>query len=267
MATFEQIPNPLSFADLILTRAYPTWCQPQPPDNPTKHRKTYTFLRGMAYVKDQLVDALMSAAYCHLVSQAPADALDELGATYGGLARALIDTDTTYRAYLRGPVGRWHTFGTVPGLVAELAHCGYTAQVISWRDLVDAGAGAPGTVFGGDASFFYVALMYPSGPFSNAAEVWAGGTNWSNTPATYWGGAAGSNLANAAEEIRRVIKMVKPGHTSCRFVAVGLDNTFAINAQKLPTGNFGIIVCNEDWERVRPDYAYHLFYSFSPLVP
>lgn len=267
MATYEQIANPLTFADLILTRAYPTWCQPAPPDVPTKHRKTYTFLRAMADAKDSLVDALMSAAYCHLVSWAPADALDELGATYGGLARARIDTDATYRNYLRGPVGRWYTFGTVGGLVAELAHLGYVAQVISWRDMVDAGAAAGNVVFGGDASFFYVALMYPASPFGDNAEEWDGGTNWDNQPPTYWDGAAGSGVDDAAEEIRRVIKLVKPAGSSCRFVAVGLDNTFAINAQKLPTGNYATIICNEDWERIRPTYAYHSFYSTSPLVP
>lgn len=264
--TFEQIPNPRTFADLILTRAYPVWAQPAPPDNPTKHRKTYTFLRGMASVKDAIVDAAMSAAYCHLVSQAPADALDELGATYGGLARALRDTTATYRAYLRGPIERWYTFGTVRGLVAELGHLGYTAQVISWRDLVDAGAGAPGTVFGGNTSFFYVALMYPALPFADDAPLWNGGTDWDNTPDTFWDGSA-AQLADYADEIRRVIALVKPAHTSCRFVAVGLDNTFAINAQKLPTGNYLTIICNEDWERIRPSYAYHSYYSTHPLVP
>jgi hypothetical protein len=76
--------QPRSFADLITSPAYPSWAKPEPVDAPTRHRKTYTFLRGIASVWDRLVDGFTSAAYCHGSQTAPADALDDLGDTYGG---------------------------------------------------------------------------------------------------------------------------------------------------------------------------------------
>ena len=99
--------TPQTFADLPSSPAYPAWVKPEPADHPTRHRATFTFVRALMNTWDNIVTAAKSAAYCHGASTAPADALEPLGETYGNLGRAIIDTDNNYRAYLRGPVGRW----------------------------------------------------------------------------------------------------------------------------------------------------------------
>jgi hypothetical protein len=167
-----EIQNPISFADLILTPAYPSWAKPQPADRPTRHRRTYTFLRAVASAWDRIVDAATVAAYCHGPRACPADGLDALGETFGGLARALRDSDSTYREYLKNPVDRWYTFGTRAGLLGELAHLGYpNAEIVTWRDLVDAGAGPENVVFGGLTTFFYVAIYAPN-PLTSEYTLW-----------------------------------------------------------------------------------------------
>ena len=262
----QEITSPLSFANLILSRAYPTWAKPEPADNPTRHRKTYTFLRAIAAARDGVANAALSAARCHLPAFAPDNALTVLGETFGGLARAIIDTADTYRAYLTGPLDRWATFGTVSGLKAELAHIGFPdTYVISWRDLVDAGAGLPGTVFGGNTSFFYVGIRAPN-PLDPPAHTWGGGGSWGTSGWTW--GAGSATAAQRIEEIRRVIAKVKPAHTSCRFICVFNDLLSGPDAQLLPSGTFHAYPCNEPWERVRPTYAFHDYYTNgNPLVP
>jgi hypothetical protein len=257
--------RPRAFADLPTSPAYPRWAKPEPADNPTKHRATYTFLRGLMATWDRLVSAAQSAAYCHGASTAPADALDYLGETYGGLARALVDTDASYRDYLAnpGPFGRWSWFGTKRGLLRELAHLGYqNAQIVTWRDLVTAGAGAPGTVFGGYVNFFFVALFQPARIAQTQTRWNDGVSRWNDGQAT-WG--EGGSAGQQAEELRRVIQMVKPAHTSCRFIVAFLDSTSGLNAQLLPTGKFTTFPMNEPWERARPTWAYHNFYIHDPL--
>lgn len=262
-----EIARPKAWADLPLTPAYPTWVKPEPADNPTKHRKTFTFVRAIMSAWDRVALGAKSAAYCHGASTAPADALDFLGETYGGLARALIDTDDSYRAYLSrpGPVERWHTFGTRRGLLGELLHLGYpNARVVTWRELVAAGAAAGNVVFGGHTSFFYVAINYPSA-IQPVTARWDDGTSrWGDGVSTWGGAGAGGQQA---DELRRVIQMVKPAHTSCRFVVLFADAGSGLNAQLLPTGNFTTIPLNEPWERIRPSYAYRSYYTHSPLVP
>lgn len=257
--------EPQRFADLLTSPAYPTWAKPEPADAPTKHLRTYTLLRAIAAAWDRVVSAAVSAAYDHGSQTCSADALDFVGETYGGLARALIDSDASYRAYLRHPLARWYTFGTRGGLLAELAHIGYPrAQVVTWRDLVDAGAGSPNVVFGGITTFFFVAIFAPSVITARLAKWKVSGDRWKDTKAV-WGGSA--NRAQYLDEIRRVIAMVKPAHTSCRFVVVFNDTASGLNAQLLPTGSYVVYPFNEQWERVRPAYAYNVFYTSSPLVP
>jgi len=259
-----EITNPTSFADLILSPAYPTWAKPKPADNPTQHRKTYTFLRGIAAAWDRIVDAATVAAYGHGASTCPADGLDALGETYGGLARAIRDTDASYRDYLKDPIDRWYSFGTKRGLIGELAHLGYAnAEVVTWRDLVDAGAGLPADVFGNYTTFFFVAIYAPT-PIFGAATYWkTSQALWKNSGAT-WGATPGAT--QYIDEIRRVIALVKPAHTSCRFIVVFKDSMSGLDAQKLPTGNYVTFPCNEPWERVRPSYAYNSDWTTSPLV-
>lgn len=259
--------NPRRFADLPLSAAYPTWVKPEPADHPTRHRATYTFTRALMSVWDRITDAAASAAYCHGASRAPDDALDYLGETYGGLARSIRDSALSYRNYLSrpGPVGRWNRFGTDAGLLGELAHLGYpNAQIVSWRDLVDAGAAAGNVVFGGLTTFFFVAIFQPA-PFMSLGSHWgAGDAHWGAGDG-FWGGI--NQSAGFITEIRRVIAQCKPAHTSCRHVVVFLDSTSGLNAQLLPTGNYNVYPCNEQWERIRPSYAYNPFYITSPLVP
>jgi len=265
MATFAETTRPRSFSDLPLTPAYPRWAKPVPATGPTLHRKTYTFVRAIMAAWDGVAQAAASAAYCHGSQTAPPDALDELGNTYGGLARALVDDDARYRAYLRAPLDRWHTFGTRRGLLGELLHLGYpNAEIVSWRDLVDAGAGPPNVVFGGHVNFFFVALYQPN-PFSSLLARWNDGVSRWGDGVTTWG--SGNNSANRIAEITRVIAMVKPAHTSCRHVVAFLDSASGLNAQKLPMGNYIVFPQNEPWERIRPSYAFNPFYIQSPLVP
>lgn len=236
-----------------------------PSAEPTMHRKTYTFIRGIMAAWDGVVGAAISAAYCHGSQTAPADALDDLGITYGGLARAIVDDDGSYRAYLRAPLDRWYRFGTKVGLLGELAHLGYpNAEVVSWRDLVDAGAGLPGVVFGGHVNFFFVALYQPN-PFISLLARWGDGVSRWNDGVSAWGGSIRS--ADRVAELRRVIAMVKPAHTSCRHIVAFLDSASGLNMQKLPTGNYIVFPCNEPWERIRPSYAFNPYYTQSPLVP
>lgn len=256
--------NPQSFADLITSPSYPIWAKPAPLDNPTKHLKTYTFLRGLANTLDTFVDGCKTAAYAHIAKTAPADALDLLGVTYGGLTRALRDTDESYREYLKAPLSRWYKFGTVEGLQNELAHLGYpNAYVITWRDLVDAGAAAPNVVFGGNSSFFYVGIRAPN-PISPPTSSWGGGASW-KTSGKLWGTSA--TTPNYIDEIRRVITLVKPAHTSCRFICVFNDTLSGPDAQLLPSGTRHTYPCNEPWERVRPSMAFNSYYTSDPLVP
>lgn len=256
--------QPQSFAGLITSPAYPVWAKPEPADNPTRHRKTYTFLRAMMANWDRLVDGAQSAAYCHGSQTAPADALDDLGDTYGGLARALRDDSVSYRAYLKNPLSRWYRFGTKVGLVGELAHLGYPgAQVVSWRNLVDAGAGAANVVFGGNVNFFYIAIFAPN-PIATLYARWlASGGTWGS--GSSWGGAP--TAFAYLDEIRRVLAMVKPAHTSCRHIVCFADTLSGLNAQLLPTGSYSVFPVNEPWERIRPSYAYNRYYTTSPLVP
>jgi hypothetical protein len=255
---------PLSFADLVTSPAYPTWAKPEPADKPTRHRKTYTYLRSLMANWDRVKDAAISAAYCHGSQTAPDDALDLLGETYGGLARALRDSPSTYRAYLRAPLDRWYTFGTKLGMVAELAHLGYRAEVVSWRDMVDAGAAPGNVVFGGNVNFFYVALFAPNS-LTNGYTYWAvSRARWKTTGAR-WG--ASPNQTDYIAELRRVIALVKPAHTSCRHIVVFRDTISGLNALKLPFGNYFVVPCNEPWERIRPSYAFNPYYIQNPLVP
>ena len=101
------IQNPQNFADLILSRAYPTWAKPRPADVPTRGRKMYTFLRAIANGWDTIASAARTAAYCHASATCPDDGLDLLGETYGGLARAINEGDAAYREYLARPLDRW----------------------------------------------------------------------------------------------------------------------------------------------------------------
>lgn len=216
---------------------------------------------------DGVVGAARSAAYCHGSQTAPADALDALGETYGGLARALVDDEASYRAYLRAPLDRWYRFGTRAGLLGELAHLGYpSAQIVDWRDLVDAGAGPPGVVFGGHVNFFYVSIFQPNRYSSAARARWkVSGARWKATQDRWGGGRLGDQ--SPFNELRRVVQMVKPAHTSCRHVVIFLDSVSGLNAQKLPTGRYFVIPMNEPWERIRPTYAYNPYYIQNPLVP
>ena len=126
MPTYAETTAPRSFAELLTSPAYPTWAKPEPADKPTRHRKTYTLLRSIANTWDNLVDGFKSAAYDHGSQTASADALDYLGENYGGLARALRDSDASYRAYLRNPLTRWSRFGTRAGNgVVALADPGF----------------------------------------------------------------------------------------------------------------------------------------------
>jgi hypothetical protein len=267
VSVFRETTNPTAFADLPLTPAYPRWGKPIPAAAPSKHRKMYTFLRGIMAGWDNIVAAAASAAYCHGSQTAPADALDLLGENYGGLARAIIDDNDSYRAYLKAPLTRWHRFGTRTGLLGELAHLGYpSAQIVSWRDLVDAGAGPENVVFGGHVNFFYVALFQPN-RFSSAARArWkTTGSRWKTT-GDRWGGGR-LTQESPFNELRRVIQLVKPAHTSCRFIVCFLDSVSGLDAHLLPTGAFFTIPMNELWERIRPSYAYNPYYITSPLVP
>lgn len=265
MATYAETTSPRSFAELITSPAYPSWAKPEPADKPTRHRRTYTFLRSIANTWDILVDGFKSAAYGHGSQTASTDALDFLGENYGGLARALRDSDASYRAYLRNPLTRWSRFGTRAGLLGELAHLGYTnARIVTWRDLVDAGAGAGNVVYGGDETFFYVAIFAPSPLTARLARWKTSQDRWKTTGAV-WGGTA--NTAQYLDEIRRVIAQVKPAHTSCRMVVVFLDTLSGLNSQLLPTGSYIAYPVNEQWERVRPSYAFNAYYTTSPLVP
>lgn len=263
----QELLYPKSHADLPTSPAYMQWVKPEPADNPTRHRKSYTFVRAIMATWDRVVTAAQSAAYCHGASTAPDDALDFLGETYGGLARALRDSPASYRDYLSkpGPFARWATFGTKFGLLRELAHIGYpNAQIVNYRNLVDAGAGASNVVFGGISSFFYVAIFQPA-PFYTSGAHWdAGDGHWDQGDA-YWDG----QLQNGqlVDEIRSTIALVKPAYTSCRHIVVFQDSTSGLNAQLLPTGNFSVYPMNEPWERIRPSYAYNPFYITSPLVP
>lgn len=256
--------QPRSFADLVTSPAYPSWAKPEPVDAPTRHRRTYTFLRGIASVWDRIVDAATSAAYCHGSQTAPTDALDDLGDTYGGLARAQRDDDVSFRAYLRNPLSRWYKFGTREGLLGELAHLGYLrAEVVSWRDLVDAGAAPPNVVFGGNTGFFFVAIYAPS-PLSDPGIRWVSSSaRWGD--GSLWAGPAGT--ARLVAELERVIQLVKPAHTSCRFITVFRDLASGLNALKLPQGRYRTYPLNEPWERVRPSFALNPFYTSDPLVP
>jgi hypothetical protein len=178
-----------------------------------------------------------------------------------------VDTDASYREYLSrpGPVGRWYTFGTRLGLLRELAHLGYpNAEIVTWRDLVDAGAAASNVVFGGFTSFFFVALFQPS-RITPAGARWNDGNSRWNDGRSTWG--VGGLAGQQANELRRVISLVKPAHTSCRHVVAFLDTTSGLNAQKLPTGNYTTFPCNEPWERIRPSWAFNPFYTQNPLVP
>lgn len=257
--------TPGSFAELITSPAYATWCKPEPADNPTKHRRTYTFLRGIASTWDRICMAARSAAYDHGSQTCSPDALDFVGETYGGLARALRDTDGSYRTYLRNPLARWHTFGTRAGLLSELSQLGYdNAQVVTWRDLVDAGAGAEGTVYGGKRNFFFIAIYAPSVLASRLSRWKTTLDRWQASRAT-WSGSI--KTAQYVDEVRRVIAMCKPAHTSCRMIVVFLDTMSGLDANLLPAGSFVAFPVNEQWERVRPLYTYNTFYTASPLVP
>lgn len=252
------IQRPLSFAELLMTRCWAAWAQPGPVDMPTKHLKTYTFLRAFAAAADTFVDVLTTAAYTRFPGKAPADALDELGATYGGLARALRDTTSTYRAYLHAPLNRWATFGTNPGLLAELAHLGYpSAQVCSWRDIVD--AGNPTSSFGNITSYFFVAIFWPMPYQVTAGAKWADGVATWKTTGDVWGGYG--RTANDIAEIERVIRMVKRGRTSCRYILMANDGTATLDANLRPVGNWTTYPMFEDCERRRPSYAGPNFYN------
>ncbi len=260
MAGYPQgmIDRPQSFVDLIMTRCYPTWAQPAPADNPTKHRKTYTFLSAFSAAADTAVDVLQAAAYCRFPSKAPDDALDELGATYGGLARAIRDTVAGYRAYLHAPIDRWYKFGTKLGLLTELAHLGYTsAQICNWRDIVN--AGNSGGSFGGLGGFFFVAIFWPMPMNITAGAKWDDGSATWLDSGDVWGGFG--RTPDDIDEIRRVIAMVKRGRTSCRYILMANDNTFALDANLKPMGNYTVYPMFEDHERARPSYAGPSFYN------
>ena len=49
--------RPSSFADLPTSPAYPQWVKPEPADNPTQHRRTYTFVRGLMAGWDRIAEA------------------------------------------------------------------------------------------------------------------------------------------------------------------------------------------------------------------
>ena len=150
-------------------------------------------------------------------------------------------------------------------MLGELAHLGYTsARIVTWRDLVDAGAGAGNVVYGGDETFFFVAIFAPSPLTARLARWKTSGDRW-KTSGAVWAGAA--TTGQYLDEIRRVIAQAKPAHTSCRMVVSFHDTLSGLNTQLLPTGSYIAYPVNEQWERVRPSYAFNAYYTTSPLVP
>ena len=112
---------------------------------------------------------------------------------------------------------------------------------------MDAGAAAGNVVFGGLTTFF----SWPSSSRRRSCRLVATGAPETRIGGRRWLLGGINQSAGFITEIRRVIAQCKPAHTSCRHVVVFLDSTSGLNAQLLPTGNYNVYPCNEQWERIQ----------------
>lgn len=218
---------PGSFRELQ-DQIFPRWAQ---------RPKWAAFIGVLSAKKDELADRMAGAIDARLVERAPDDALDDIGGN-SYLERALVDTAATFRAYLRRPFERWWRSSTPAGLVAELAHLGYpSANVITWRDLVDNGADG-NVAFGGFSTFGFV-LIRPPHPFLPPG-LWDDGALWDAAP-YQWDITA---PPGSIEELRRTVAKFKPGYLSIRYIEIWLR-----------VGLFGLpleivrIPVRESWEK------------------
>lgn len=224
-----------------------------------KRPKVKALVSQLYLQADLVVDRLAGAIEARCVELCPNDALDPIGSTCG-LERAPAESDDSYRAYLRDPFARWHTSGTLPGIVAELAHVGLTAEVWSYWDLVDLGVD-PAVAFGGISSFFFVYLPYYA-PFADP-KIWKGGAflggDWAGL--SYWGVSDVYELLPAAT---RAVERWKDASTSCRFIAIARDNSGAVTDAGF-TGSVEIIPMMEPWEIGSNGAQMREFYNYSYL--
>lgn len=173
---------------------------------------------------------------------------------------------------------QWRESGSVQAIVDACKRYGCPgAQVWSTFDLISAGWTSP-VPFGNLQGFFFVVLPYPSALASTTAgEVWAGGEEWAvpnpdpvnDGDTNIWGASAAT--WQALQALKADIQRYKHAWSSCRFVVVANDPSFALTPNVAPgfTGNYSIYPMWEWYESVPPMSNNNFpaaFYSFSPIV-
>jgi len=163
---------------------------------------------------DEAGERLRGAWRSSLPRQAPADALGEIAYSYNldPMSRAL--PEAALREYLSDPWSLWRKAGTRERIVAECSNLGLLVDVVSWRDLADAGEPQ---AFGGDTSCWYLRVL-GAHPWKPPVR-WDGGATW-DQQGVYWDVSNHDPALLAA--LRRVIAKWKPAASSCRYIEVWL---------------------------------------------
>lgn len=169
---------------------------------------------GLGAAADDLAEQLRAALRQRFPSRAAVDALGEV-AYDRNLQPSRRLSEQQLRAYLQDAWRLWRYAGTRGRLLEELALLGYTASIVSWRDLAD--AGYP-DAFGRDSSCYFVVLQAPN-RFTAAVAVWDGSTDYGD--GTLWG--LGSGTSTDVLDLQRALTKWEPAAASCRFIAIGLD--------------------------------------------
>ena len=238
-------------------------------------------------VREAMVSEAQPDAYPHHLANSGMQAIlgeppaATLAAVVGG--PGLVPLGSASPMQYPGRWLQWRESGAPQAIVDACKRYGCPgAQVWGSYDLVTAGWNAPLPFR--DASgdpiegFFFVVLPYPSSLASTTAgEVWAGGEEWavpSPDPANggdvnVWGASAAT--WQALQALKADIQRYKHTWSSCRFVVVANDPTFALtpNVGDGFTGNYSIYPMWEWYESAPPMSTNGFpfaFYSFSPIV-
>lgn len=179
------------------------------------------FLSSFGQVGDSLQSDAVDAANYGLIEECATDGLNP-HLRNSNLPVIAGEDPALTRSILRRRWEIWEQSGSVAAIVDGLDRLGIkNAQVVSQLDLFLAGnVGA----FGGVQGLFAVLLPFPN-PFADPFLWRDGGIRW-RADQRLWGLGGGPESAQLLGDAIRVIRKFKPAPTSCRFLAIGLDNSF-----------------------------------------
>ena len=220
---------------------FPRWC---------KRPRTASLLSALSAQKDEVVARLSAAVTLRLASLCPDDALGLLGQTLG-LERSPLDTNASFRTYLKGAWEAHRLAGTELQLSRELERLWVGAEIFTWRRLSDNAISG----FGGDRSCFFVRIA-PGNGFVLPWKWDAVGADWDDAGRVWDLGVVSEALRKRLEITRRWIHRWRPAGMTCRYIEV----VFTVDGFGQPL-KYTRIPVRERWELGADGVAVHSYYN------